>query len=185
VNTANLSTEDRNVWYLATLGREALLRQLTLLNIPSSVTHDPLGLAYLVVRDLEISRPDVRQATETILRPLVDAATFSVTLEVQGEPVEHTGIVPVIAERSAGPVTGHYAELMLFDLSGLMNRAAFRLSRLPAETHWIIDTSFHPSGTPDAERPFGSARGGRRRTVPSPAAAELDRLAGQNSQGAG
>ncbi|WNI20130.1 hypothetical protein [Actinacidiphila sp. ITFR-21] len=179
MDTTKLSTEDQHVWYLATLGREALLRQLALLDIPSSVTHDPLGLAYLVVRDLGVSRPDVRQATEAILRPLVGAATFSVALEVQGEPVEHAGIVPVIAERSAGSVTGQYAELMLFDLSGLMNRGAFRLSRLPAETHWIIDTSFHPSGAPDAERPFGSARGGRRRAVPSPAAAELNRLAGQ------
>jgi hypothetical protein len=177
------SIEERDTWYLATLGREALLRHLAPLGIPSSVTHDPLDCARWIVRAAPGSRHDVRRAADAALLPLTGAESFSVSLDVEGEAVEHLGIVPVIGEHSAGTVTGQYAEVLLFERGGLMNRAAFRLSRLSGEKHWIIDTSFQPSGVTQAERPFGSGRGGRKRTVPAPVAAELDRLAAQAGWG--
>ncbi|MFE3558383.1 hypothetical protein ACFXKW_26505 [Streptomyces sp. NPDC059193] len=178
MNTFAPTTEQRQIWYLATLGRDALLRELAPLGFASSTTHDPMGLAAQIV-SAPLSVPAAHQAAQTVLRPLLAAETFSVSIMDDLGSEEHLGIVPVIGEHTAGAVTGLYAELLLFDLSGLLNKAAYRLSRLPDDRTWIIDTEFQPSGVPATQRPFGSSRLGRNRTVLAPFAAELDRLASQ------
>ncbi|RLU82011.1 hypothetical protein CTZ27_31110 [Streptomyces griseocarneus] len=186
MNTTVPSTEEQQIWYLATLGRTALLRQLAPLDTPvlATLTHDPLSCARWAVLASGRLAPEAQQAVESALRPLVGAVSFSVTLTIDDEPVHHTGIVTVLAERTAGTVTGQYAELMLLEHGGLANKAAFRLSRMPTDKGWIIDADFQPSGHPAAHRPFGSARGGRNRTVLPPVAAELNRLVAQAERGA-
>ncbi|MFD0622468.1 hypothetical protein ACFQ2K_06095 [Streptomyces sanglieri] len=98
--------------------------------------------------------------------------------------MEHTGIVPVLGEREAGDVTGWYAELLLFEHSALLNKAAYRLSRMPGDRTWIVDSDFHPSGHPGTLHAFGSKRLGRTRTLLPPFVAELDRLIAQGPGGA-
>ncbi|MFF4531538.1 hypothetical protein ACFY1P_19995 [Streptomyces sp. NPDC001407] len=181
MSTTVPSSEKQKIWYLATLGRTALLQQLSQLGtlVPTSLTHDPLSCARWAVLASGRLTPEAQQAVESALLPLADAASFSVTLTIDDAPVHHTGIVPVFTEHTAGAVTGQYAELMLLEHGGLANKAAFRLSRMPTDKGWIIDADFQPSGIPAAQRPFGSARGGRNRTVLPPVAAELNRLAAQ------
>ncbi|MFJ5850453.1 hypothetical protein [Streptomyces sp. NPDC092903] len=169
-------TRDQHIWYLATLGRDALLRALAPLDLPTSATHDPLSLATRCVIADPIGFPEVHQAAQHVLRQLADAKTFTVTDTHDGDPVQFFGIVPVIGEHTAGGVTGQYAELLLLEQDDLMNKGAFRLSRMPKDPTWIIDTDFQPSGHPRVQQPFGSSRLGRKRVVLAPVAAELDNL---------
>lgn len=176
MDTTDPGTRDQHIWYLATLGRDALLRALAPLNLPASATHDPLYLAARCVTADPIGFPEAHQAAQKVLRQLSEAKTFTVTLTNDSGPVQFTGIVPVIGEHTVGGVTGQYAELLLLEQGDLMNKAAFRLSRMPKDTTWIIDTDFQPSGHPVAQQPFGSSRLGRKRAVLAPVTAELDDL---------
>ncbi|WP_331731626.1 hypothetical protein [Streptomyces sp. NBC_00073] len=171
------STRAQQYWYLATLGREALLRELAPLEFPASATHDPLSLAGRCVVADPIGCPDVHEAAERALSPLLTAKMFTATDE--DTTVGHTGVVPVLAGRQAGDVTGWYAELLLFEHGALLNKAAYRLSRMPADRTWVIDSDFRPNGHPGTLRPFGSRRPGSKRTLPPPFVAELDRLIAQ------
>ncbi|WP_424892335.1 hypothetical protein [Streptomyces sp. XH2] len=181
MNITAPSTEEQQIWYLATLGRPALLRHLASTDVPPAAVliHDPLDCPHWAVLAFGCLAPQAKRAVQSALRPLADARSFCVTLTIDDTPVHHTGIVPVLAEETTGAVTGQYAELMLLEHGGLANKAAFRLSRMPTDKGWIIDADFQPSGTPAAQRPFGSARGGRNRAVLPPVAAELNRLAAQ------
>jgi hypothetical protein len=180
LNTSASRTDAEQIWYLATLGRDALLRALEPLGLSASVTHDPLNLAAYVVA----SSPGngIHRAGQAVLRTLFEAQAFSVTVTDELGPVDFTGVVPAIGQHSAGGASGLYAELLLFSKDGLENKAAFRLSRMPTDKKWIIDTDFQPSGHPGVQQPFGSSRLGRKRTVLAAFAAELDRLAAQALQ---
>ncbi|WP_328373058.1 hypothetical protein OG800_49595 (plasmid) [Streptomyces sp. NBC_00445] len=177
MNAAAPRTNAEQTWYLATLGREALLRALVPLGLSTAITHDPLALAAYVVA----ANPGngIHRAGQVTLRPLFEGKAFSVTVTDDVGPVDFTGVVPMIGQHTAGGATGLYAELLLFSKDGLENKAAFRLSRMPADTKWITDTEFQPSGHPGMQQPFGSSRMGRKRTVLAPFAAELDRLAAE------
>ncbi|GLX22583.1 hypothetical protein [Streptomyces lavendulae] len=178
-------TRAQQLWYLATLGHEALLRELGPLSLPASATHDPLSLAGRCLIADPIGYPEAHQAAERVLAPLHTAQTFTTTVPDEDNPVEHTGIVPVLEERQAGAVTGWYAELLLFEHSALLNRAAYRLSRMPGDRTWIVDSDFQPSGHPGTLRPFGSRRpGSGKRTLLPPFVAELDRLITQGPRSA-
>ncbi|MEU5958157.1 hypothetical protein [Streptomyces sp. NPDC047525] len=176
MTTTDSSTRDQHIWFLATLGRDALLRALAPHNLPAAATRDPLSLAARCVIADPIGFPEAHRAAQTVLRQLTEAKTFSVTVIDDCGSVRFTGVVPVIGEHTAGGVTGQYAELLLLEEGGLMSKAAFRLSRMPTDTTWIIDTDFRRSGHPGAQQPFGSSRLGRKRTVLAPFASELDRL---------
>ncbi|MEU6349978.1 hypothetical protein ABZ896_11690 [Streptomyces sp. NPDC047072] len=173
-------TDAEQIWYLATLGRERLLRALAPLGLPAAVTHDPLSLAARVVSATPGN--GMHRAGQSVLRPLFAAKTFSVTVTSDDGAVDFTGLVPALGQRTAGGATGLYAELLLFSRDGLENKAAFRLSLMPTDKKWIIDTEFQPSGHPGVQQPFASARLGRKRTVLAAFAAELDRLAAQAEQ---
>ena len=170
-------TDEQRIWFLATLGRDELLQRLAPLDLPTAVTHDPVACAQWMVYASPTRNPAAWRATEELLQPLDSAAAFTVVAPADPTPVTHLGLVPVIRRRTEGNVTGLYAELMLFEQGGLVNQAAYRLSRLPEERNWIIDTNFGLSGGVPSHQPFGSARLGRRRTVQKAVAAELDRLA--------
>lgn len=170
-------TDAEQIWYLATLGREALLRALVPLCLSTSITHDPLNFAAHVVAASPGN--SVHRAGQTVLRPLFEAKTFSVTVIVDDSPVPFTGVVPASGQHTASGATGLYAELLLFSEDGLQDKGAFRLSWMPTDTNWIIDTEFQPNGHPGRQQPFGSSRLGRKRTVLATFAAELNRLAAQ------
>ncbi|MEV7465263.1 hypothetical protein AB0O20_01960 [Streptomyces kronopolitis] len=182
MNAPASRSDAEQIWYLATLGREALLRSLAPLGLSSAVTHDPLSLATHVVT----STPGraIHQIGQAVLQPLLTARAFTVTVTSDDIPTAFTGVVPVIGEHTAGGATGLYAELLLFSMEGLSDKAAFRLSRMPTDKTWIIDTDFRPTGHPDLQRPFGSSRMGRKRAPLALFSAELDRLAAElNTQG--
>ncbi|MFZ3491858.1 hypothetical protein ACODT5_01210 [Streptomyces sp. 5.8] len=179
MNTMTPTTNDQQHWYLATLGHEALLRELASLKLPHSASHDPLALAGRCLVADPIGYPEAHQVAERVLAPLRAARTFTATIPDEDAVVEHTGVVPVLEERQAGAVTGWYAELLLFEHSALLNKAAYRLSRMPGDSTWIIDSDFQHSGHPGTLRPFGSRRRGPKRTLLPPFVAELDRLVEQ------
>ncbi|MET9103799.1 hypothetical protein [Streptomyces antibioticus] len=179
MDTIPPDTHAQQHWYLATLGHEALLRELAPLELPASATQDPLALAARCLIADPIGYPQAHQAAERVLAPLHAARTFTTTVPDEDNSLEHTGVVPVLEERQAGAVTGWYAELLLFEHSTLLNKAAYRLSRMPGDPTWIIDSDFQPSGHAGTLRPFGSRRPGRKRTLLPPFVAELDRLIAQ------
>ncbi|MFI6688443.1 hypothetical protein [Streptomyces sp. NPDC050485] len=176
MDTVIPSTRTQEYWYLATLGHGALVREFAPLELPASATHDPLALAGRCLVADPIGYPEAHQAAERALAPLRAARTFTATITDEDTTQEHTGVVPVLDERQAGDVTGWYAELLLFEHSTLLNKAAYRLSRMPGDRTWIIDSDFQPSGHPGTLRPFGSRRPGSKRTLLPPFVAELDRL---------
>ncbi|MEU2769832.1 MULTISPECIES: hypothetical protein [Streptomyces] len=184
MDTMPPNTRTQQHWYLATLGHEALLRELAPLDLPASVTHDPLTLAGRCLIADPIGYPEAHQAAERVLTPLRTAQTFTATVPDEDNALEHTGVVPVLEERQAGAVTGWYAELLLFEHSSLLNKAAYRLSRMPGDPTWIIDSDFQHSGRPGMLRPFGSRRPGSKRTLLPPFVAELDRLIAQGPRSA-
>lgn len=183
MNAPASRSDTEQIWYLATLGRDALLRSLAPLGLSSAITHNPLSLATHVVA----STPGraLHEIGQAVLQPLLTAKAFTVTVTSDDIPTTFTGVVPVIEKHTAGGgATGLYAELLLFSMEGLSNKAAFRLSRMPTDKNWIIDTDFHPTGHPDLQRPFGSSRMGRTRALLPPFSAELDRLAAElNTKG--
>ncbi|WP_250569084.1 hypothetical protein [Streptomyces sp. CJ_13] len=171
-------------WYLVTLGRDALLRELAPLKLPDFVTRDPLTLAGRCLAADPIGFPEAHQAAERALAPLRGARTFTATVTEEDTTMVHTGVVPVLGEREAGGITGWYAELLLFEHGTLLNKAAYRLSRMPGDRTWIVDSDFEPSGHPGRLQTFGSGRLGRKRTLLPPFVAELDRLITQGPGGA-
>lgn len=173
------STRTQQYWYLATLGRDALLRELAPLKLPAFSTDDPLSLAGRCVIAEPIGHPEAHQAAQRALSPLRTARTFTATVTDEDTTLEFTGVVPVLTEREAGGVTGWYAELLLFEHSALLNKAAYRLSRMPDDRTWIIDSDFQPSGHPGTLQPFGSRRLGRKRTLLPSFVAQLDHLIAQ------
>ncbi|MFD8731484.1 hypothetical protein [Streptomyces sp. NPDC059611] len=179
MDTMPPDTHAQQHWYLATLGHEALLRELAPLELPGSATDDPLALASRCLIADPIGYPEAHQAAERVLSPLHTARTFTTTVPDEDISWEHTGIVPVLEKRQAGAVTGWYAELLLFEHSALLNKAAYRLSRMPGDRTWIIDSDFQPNGRPGTLRPFGSRRPGGKRTLLPPFVAELDLLIAQ------
>ncbi|MGW3308169.1 hypothetical protein ACWDG9_16465 [Streptomyces sp. NPDC001073] len=174
-------TDEQRIWYLATLGRDDLLQRLAPLDLSTAITHDPIGCARWMVLAAHTHNRAAWELTQEVLQPLADASAFVVVVDVtvggEPEPVSNVGLVTAIRRRTEGDVTGLYAELMLFEQGGLVNQAAYRLSRLPHEKHWIIDTNYGPFGAIPSDQPFGSSRLGRRRTVQPVVAAELDQLA--------
>ncbi|TGB15505.1 hypothetical protein [Streptomyces sp. MZ04] len=177
MDTTAPSPTTQQIWYLATLGHDALLQALAPLRLPTSVTYDPLSLAARVVAADPNRHSDFHRTGQAVLRPLFEATTFSVIVTDDFGPMEVTGVVPVIGEHTVDNLTGQYAELLLFDTSG--PSAAFRLSKMPGDKTWIIDTDFQPSGHPRTQQPFGSSRLGRKRTVRPPLISALNRLAAQ------
>ncbi|WP_435057644.1 hypothetical protein [Streptomyces sp. bgisy060] len=177
-------TRAQQLWYLTTLGHEALLRELAPLKLPASATHDPLVLAGRCLNAEPIGYPEAHRAAERVLAPLRTARTFTATVTDEDDVVEHSGVVPVLEERQAGSVTGWYAELLLFEHGALLNKAAYRLSRMPGDRTWIVDSDFRPSGQPGTLRPFGSRRPGRKQTLLPPFVAGLDSLIAQGPGGA-
>jgi hypothetical protein len=121
--------------------------------------------------------PAAWQAAQEILRNLDHAARFTAVTEDEDEPITHTVLVPALARRTEGDITGLYAEVMILEEGGLINNESYRLSKLPRETTWIIDTHYGSTGACRSHQPFGSTRLGRRRTLPQPFITELDHLA--------
>ncbi|MFD9293432.1 hypothetical protein ACFWBV_35360 [Streptomyces sp. NPDC060030] len=158
------------------------MRELAPLELPAYATHDPLVLAGRCLIADPIGYPEAHRAAERVLAPLRTAQTFTATVRDEDNALEHTGVVPVLEERQAGAVTGWYAELLLFEHSTLLNKAAYRLSRMPGDRTWIVDSDFQPSGRPGTLRPFGSRRPGSMRTLLPPFVAELDRLISAQGQ---
>ncbi|MFI5822913.1 hypothetical protein ACIA8I_28030 [Streptomyces rishiriensis] len=179
MDTMTPTTRAQQYWYLVTLGRDALLRELAPLKLSEALTRDPLALAERCLAADPIGFPEAHQAAERALAPLRAARTFTATITDEATTVEHTGVVPVLGERQAGNVTGLYAELLLFEHSTLLNKAAYRLSRMPGDRTWIVDSDFQPNGHPGTLQSFGSSRLGRKRTLLPPLVAELDRLIAQ------
>ncbi|MFI2906725.1 hypothetical protein ACG2OD_00425 [Streptomyces sp. PDY-4] len=181
MDTMHPDTHAQQHWYLATLGHKALVRELASLGLPASAaTHDPLALAGRCLIADPIGYPEAHRAAELVLAPLHTARTFTATVTDEDNALGHTGVVPVLEERQAGAVTGWYAELLLFEHSTRLNKAAYRLSRMPGDPTWIIDSDFLPNGHPGMLRPFGSRRpGSGKRTLLPPFVAELDRLIAQ------
>ncbi|MCL3999101.1 hypothetical protein [Streptomyces lavenduligriseus] len=182
MDTMHPDTHAQQHWYLATLGHKRLLRELASLELPASATHDPLALAERCLIADPIGYPEAHRAAELVLAPLHTAQTFTTTITDEDTVLQHTGVVPVLAERQAGAVTGWYAELLLFEHSTRLNKAAYRLSRMPGERTWIIDSDFLPTGHPGMLRPFASRRpGSGKRALLPPFVAELDRLIAQGT----
>ncbi len=181
IDTMTPDTHAQQHWYLTTLGHEVLVRELAPLKFPASGTHDPLALAAQCLIADPIGYPELHRVAEQVLAPLHTARSFTVSIADEDSVLEHTGIVPVLEERQAGAVTGWYAELLLFEHSALLNKGAFRLSRMPGDRTWVIDSDFQPSGHPGTLRPFGSRRpgSGGKRTLLPPFLAELERLIAQ------
>ncbi|MFE0777982.1 hypothetical protein [Streptomyces sp. NPDC058861] len=171
-------------WYLATLGRDALLRELSDLELPDFVTRDPLSLAGRCVIAEPIGHPEAYRATQRALAPLRTALTFTATVIDEDTTMEFTGVVPVLGEREAGGITGWYAELLLFEHGTVLGKAAYRLSRMPGDRTWIVDSDFNLSGHSRTLQAFGSSRLGRKRTLLPPFVAELDRLIAQGPENA-
>ncbi|WP_234432035.1 hypothetical protein [Streptomyces sp. NRRL S-241] len=184
MDTMTPSTRTQQLWYLTTLGHEALLRALAPLKLPPSATHDPLVLAGQCLNADPIGHPETHRAAELVLAPMHGALSFTATVRDEDDVSEHTGVVPVLERRQAGAVTGWYAELLLFEHTALLNKGAFRLSLMPGDRNWVVDSDFQPSGHPGTLRPFGSRRTGGKRTLLPPFLAELDRLTGQGPRSA-
>jgi hypothetical protein len=185
MDTMPPDTRAQQHWYLATLGHKALLRELAPLKLPASATYDPLALAGQCLIADPIGYPEAHRAAERALAPLHTAETFTTAVTDEDNVLAYTGVVPVLEERQAGTVTGWYAELLLFEHSALLSKAAYRLSRMPADPTWIIDSDFQPNGHPWTLRPFGSRRpGDRQRSLLPPFVAELDCLIAQGLRSA-
>lgn len=180
MDTAKPITRSQEWFYLATLGRDALVRELAPYNLPASSTYDPLSLATACINAEPIGHPEAYWAAQQALAPLRTAHTFTGLVNDEDDTREFTGIVPVLEERQAGDVTGWYAELLLFQGDSLLDKAAYRLSRMPDDRTWIIDSDVRPSNVYDGVlQPFGSQRLGRKRTLLPPFVAQLDRLIAQ------
>ncbi|MEU5476654.1 hypothetical protein [Streptomyces mirabilis] len=168
-------TDEQRIWYLATLGRAELLQQLAPLELSTAITHDALACARWMVLAAHTHNRAAWEIAQNVVQPLASASAFVVMTDEEPEPVSHVALVPTIRRRTEGDITGLYAELLLFEQGGLVNQGAYRLSRLPQERHWIIDTNYGPIGASD--QPFGSSRLGRRGTLRPAVTTELDRLA--------
>lgn len=129
--------------------------------------------------------PAAWQEVQDILGRLDNAARFAAVTEDEDDdgPVTHTGIVPVITQRTEGDISGLYAEVMIFEEGGLISNASYRLSKLPGEATWIIDTHYDATGARRCHQPFGSTWIGRNLTLHRPFVTELDRIAHEHVDG--